>query len=171
MTSADRWRINRSSRSIRPGITGARLPAAAHPRRVVHASVRVLVARQLSKLSAADRLILGEPGGAISARLESVVNAFRTGGINAQASPHIRREVWTKLWGNMSINPLSALTRCATAKISGERAGARAMRAHDGGNAALRASVSTWQIGDDPAERIAVVQKAGQFQDLDARGP
>ena len=83
---------------------------------VVHASVRVASPANV-RVVAADRFILGEPGGAVSPRVEAVVNALREGGINAQGSDSIRRDVWTKLWGNMSMNPLSALTRCGTAKM------------------------------------------------------
>jgi 2-dehydropantoate 2-reductase len=85
---------------------------------VVHASVRVLSAANV-QVVAADRFILGEPGGAVSVRVEAVAGALREGGINALASDRIRREIWTKLWGNMTLNPLSALTRCGTAKMLG----------------------------------------------------
>ena len=83
---------------------------------VVHASARVLAPAHV-EVVAVDRLLLGEPGGEISARLESVLGALRDGGINAQASRRIRQDVWTKLWGNMTMNPLSALTRSGTATM------------------------------------------------------
>lgn len=83
---------------------------------VVHASVRSNSPAN-AEVVAADRLILGMPDGSGSRQLDAVVQALRTGGINAQASDDIRREVWSKLWGNMSMNPLSALTRCGTAKM------------------------------------------------------
>ena len=51
--------------------------------------------------------------------LNPCVAALRDGGINAQASSRIRRDVWTKLWGNMTINPLSALTRSGAATLLG----------------------------------------------------
>ena len=83
---------------------------------VVHASARATAPGQIRVL-AADRFILGEPSGVISTRVREVVAALRAGGINAQASERIRHEVWAKLWGNMNMNPLSALTRSGTAKI------------------------------------------------------
>jgi ketopantoate reductase len=55
--------------------------------------------------SAADRLILGEPGGEITNRVRDVVAGLRSGGINAEISERIRHEVWSKLWGNMNMNP------------------------------------------------------------------
>src|SRR5882757_2991077 len=93
---------NRSLQSVDPD----RLQERAFPRErtlgsVVHASVRVASPANV-RVVAADRFILGEPGGAVSPRVEWVVNALREGGINAQASDGIRRDVWSKLWGNMS---------------------------------------------------------------------
>jgi ketopantoate reductase len=41
----------------------------------------------------------------------------RRGGNNAEISRQIRHDVWGKLWGNMKMNPLSALTRCGTDKM------------------------------------------------------
>jgi 2-dehydropantoate 2-reductase len=90
---------------------------------VVHASVRT-VAPGYARVVAADRLILGAPNGAPnelrSAQVQAVVHALREGGINALTSNNIRGEVWSKLWGNMTLNPLSALTRSGTAKLLGD---------------------------------------------------
>ncbi len=83
---------------------------------VVHASVRAPAPGQV-QVVAADRFILGEPNGFSSERVREVVMALRTGGINAEASEHIRLDVWAKLWGNMNMNPLSALTRSGTATM------------------------------------------------------
>lgn len=83
---------------------------------VVHASARADAPAQV-QVTAADRLILGEPDGSLSTRLRELVEALRGGGINAEASERIRLEVWAKLWGNMNMNPLSALTRSGTAAM------------------------------------------------------
>jgi 2-dehydropantoate 2-reductase len=83
---------------------------------VVHASVRV-VSPGYAQVVAADRLILGAPDGKSTPALDSLLQALRAGGANAVVSGNIRREVWTKLWGNMTMNPLSALTRCGTARM------------------------------------------------------
>ena len=53
--------------------------------------------------------------------LQAVAAGLRGGGINAEISRRIRHDVWAKLWGNMNMNPLSALTRCGTAKCSPTR--------------------------------------------------
>ena len=57
-----------------------------------------------------NRLILGEPGGRNTARTASVVEALRQAGFEAEASDFIEKEFWVKLLGNVSFNPVSALT-------------------------------------------------------------
>ena len=59
----------------------------------------------------ADRLILGEPNGAPSERVEHLAELFEEAGISVEKSENVRRSIWYKLWGNATINPLSALTR------------------------------------------------------------
>jgi 2-dehydropantoate 2-reductase len=83
---------------------------------VVHAAVRTLAPAH-ARVVAADRLLLGHPDGRASAALERLVQALRQGGINAVAVADIRLEVWAKLWGNMNMNPLSALMRSGTAAM------------------------------------------------------
>jgi 2-dehydropantoate 2-reductase len=129
---------------------------------VVHASVRVASPANV-RVVAADRFILGEPGGALSPRVESVVNALRAGGINAHASDCIRREVWTKLWGNMTMNPLSALTRCGTARLLAN-ADVRELCIHMMEEMQLCAQRLNLEIAMSPAERIAVTQRLGDFK-------
>jgi 2-dehydropantoate 2-reductase len=55
-------------------------------------------------------LIIGEPGGALSPRLKSVHDLLTKAGFEMTSTPKIRHEVWYKLWGNMTMNPVSALT-------------------------------------------------------------
>lgn len=141
---------------------------------VVHASVATKSPANV-QLVAADRLILGEPGGGMTARLEHLVSAFRRGGINAQASQHIRRDVWTKLWGNMSMNPLSALTRSGTAKMLAN-AEVRELCVRMMEEMQICAQRLDLKIAITPAERIAVTQKLGDFKtsmlaDLEAGRP
>jgi 2-dehydropantoate 2-reductase len=129
---------------------------------VVHASVRVASPANV-RVVAADRFILGEPGGAVSPRVEALVNALREGGINAQGSDSIRRDVWTKLWGNMSMNPLSALTRCGTAKMLAN-ADVRDLCVHMMDEMQHCAQRLNLGIAMSPAERIAVTQRLGDFK-------
>ena len=56
------------------------------------------------------RLILGEPQGSLSARLGNVVRLLCESGIDAEQTTDIRSEIWLKLLGNASFNPVSAIT-------------------------------------------------------------
>jgi 2-dehydropantoate 2-reductase len=141
---------------------------------VVHASVRVFAPAQI-QVVAADRFLLGEPAGPASEGALQVVAALRRGGVNALVSTRIRAEIWAKLWGNMNMNPLSALTRSGTAALLADtdvRALCVAMmeEMHACG---LRLGLA----GDITAqERIAVTQRLGDFKtsmlaDLEAGRP
>ena len=64
-----------------------------------------------------NRLILGEPDGASSERLAALVSLLDRAGFEAEASLDIRTEIWYKLWGNMTMNPISAITGASADKI------------------------------------------------------
>ena len=57
-----------------------------------------------------DRFSLGEPSGERTARIEALSKALIEAGLKAPVRPKIRDEIWVKLWGNLSFNPISALT-------------------------------------------------------------
>jgi 2-dehydropantoate 2-reductase len=57
-----------------------------------------------------NRIILGEPSGASTPRLERIAARLAQGGIDAPISPRIQQDIWFKLWGNMTMNPVSAIT-------------------------------------------------------------
>lgn len=57
-----------------------------------------------------NKLILGEPNGERSDRLQSICEQFRLAGFDIVASDRVQRDIWYKLWGNMTMNPLSAIT-------------------------------------------------------------
>jgi 2-dehydropantoate 2-reductase len=71
----------------------------------------------LSLVKKSDRLIVGEINGRSSERLERVITMLRDAGVVAQDSAAIRQEVWYKLWGNMTMNPISALTGATCDRI------------------------------------------------------
>ena len=56
------------------------------------------------------RLILGEPDGSASPRVRELAAVLGAAGFEAEVSTEIQRTVWYKLWGNMTMNPVSALT-------------------------------------------------------------
>ena len=57
-----------------------------------------------------QRLILGEPGGANTARTRALAAALKEAGFEAVQSDFIEKDFWVKLLGNISFNPVSALT-------------------------------------------------------------
>src|ERR1700722_14554316 len=65
-------------------------------------------------------LIFGEASGRPSGRVKKLVETFAAAGFNASASDQIQRDVWYKLWGNMTMNPISAITGATTDKILGD---------------------------------------------------
>lgn len=77
-----------------------------------------------------DRFSLGEPDGSKSERVMVFAEALQKAGLRAPVRPRIRDEIWIKLWGNLSFNPISALTHATLEDIvadRGTRAVARAM--------------------------------------------
>lgn len=58
---------------------------------------------------AGNRFILGEPSGDKTERVKALASAFIAAGLRAPVR-RIRNEIWVKLWGNLSFNPISALT-------------------------------------------------------------
>lgn len=57
-----------------------------------------------------NRFSLGEPDGTKSDRALALSQALSEAGLRAPVRPKLRDEIWVKLWGNLSFNPISALT-------------------------------------------------------------
>lgn len=77
-----------------------------------------------------DRFPLGEPSGERTDRVRRLAAAFIGAGLKAPIRSDIRSDIWVKLWGNLSFNPISALTGVTLAEIvadPGTRAVARGM--------------------------------------------
>jgi 2-dehydropantoate 2-reductase len=83
---------------------------------VVHASCS-LDAPGVMRHHFGQGLIVGEPAeqhGEVSARVQQLVTDLQAAGFNASASAQIQKDVWYKLWGNMTVNPISAITGATT---------------------------------------------------------
>lgn len=77
-----------------------------------------------------NRFSLGEPDGSKSDRALALSKALTAAGLKAPVRPKLRDEIWVKLWGNLSFNPISALTHATLDVLcteEGTRAVARAM--------------------------------------------
>ncbi len=65
-------------------------------------------------------LIIGEPSGALTERLKNLGSILAEAGFEPRLSSAIQSDVWYKLWGNMTMNPLSALTGATMDLILGD---------------------------------------------------
>jgi 2-dehydropantoate 2-reductase len=77
-----------------------------------------------------NRFSLGEPDGSKSKRAVALSQALSAAGLKAPVRPRLRDEIWVKLWGNLSFNPISALTHATLDVLctdSGTRAVAKGM--------------------------------------------
>ncbi|MHB1198475.1 MAG: 2-dehydropantoate 2-reductase [Polaromonas sp.] len=61
-----------------------------------------------------NKLILGEPSGEKTARVRQLAELLEKAGFEAPVSGQIQKDIWFKLWGNMTVNPISALTGATT---------------------------------------------------------
>jgi 2-dehydropantoate 2-reductase len=69
-----------------------------------------------------DRFPLGEPSGDRSERVLALSKALVAAGLKAPVRSDIRSDIWVKLWGNVSFNPISALTGATLEEIVGDPA-------------------------------------------------
>ena len=67
-----------------------------------------------------QRLILGEPGGSNTGRTHAVVAALKGAGFEAEESAFIEKDFWVKLLGNVSFNPVAALTLAGADRLIGD---------------------------------------------------
>ncbi|HXD07086.1 MAG TPA: 2-dehydropantoate 2-reductase [Burkholderiaceae bacterium] len=119
------WYFQRSG-GAHEGITlesvdpGGRIAAQIEAQRIVGSIVypaAELQAPGVVRLIEGNRFTLGEPDGARSERIEQLSQAMIRAGFKAPVSRDIRAEIWVKLWGNLSFNPISALTHATLQDI------------------------------------------------------
>ena len=64
-----------------------------------------------------NRISLGEPDGARSERCRRIAETLVASGLRCPITTHLRQEIWVKLLGNASLNPVSALTRATVVQM------------------------------------------------------
>ncbi|MEO8122321.1 MAG: 2-dehydropantoate 2-reductase [Rhodoferax sp.] len=101
------------------GEIGAAIPAASVIGCVVHASCSV-TAPGVIQHHFGNGLIIGEPSGARTERVAQLAGLLNRAGFAATVSDQIQKDTWYKLWGNMTVNPISALTGATTDLILGD---------------------------------------------------
>jgi 2-dehydropantoate 2-reductase len=153
------------------GEIGAALPANQLVGCVVHASCSV-TAPGLVRHHAGKRLIIGEPGGPPGARVTQLAALLTRAGFEAVVSDQIQKDVWYKLWGNMTMNPISALTGATMDRILDDP-----LLCNFISRVMLEAKEIGARIGipiaEQPEDRQAVTRKLGavktsMLQDLEA---
>ena len=114
---------------------GGRIRDAIDPRRIIGCVIFVAAERVAPgevRHTGYDRFPMGELDGSSSERIGRVSQAFASAGFKAPVIADIRDEVWVKLWGNVTFNPISALTRATLVSIctdaDGRELAARMMR-------------------------------------------
>jgi 2-dehydropantoate 2-reductase len=109
------------------------------------------------------KLILGEPSGNLSERLHALAAMFEHAGFEAVRSEHIQQDIWYKLWGNMTMNPISALTGATCDRIlDDELINAFVLRVMaEASEVGKRIGCAINECGED---RIAVTRKLGVFK-------
>ena len=110
-----------------------------------------------------ERLIVGEPAGGASARTDAVCTALAQAGFSAEPSTDIRHAIWYKLWGNMTMNPVSALTGAASDRLLDDPlVHAFVLRAM--AEAALIGAQIGCPISQSGEQRLALTRQLGGFK-------
>ena len=145
---------------------GGRIAAAVPFRQVVgcvvHASTS-LVAPGFVQHKMGKGLIIGEPGGGISARVDAISELLITAGFDVTRSTHIRYDIWYKLWGNMTMNPISALTGGTVDRVLDDPELRQFCTAAMLEAAAIGACIGC-AVLESPEDRFLVARKLGAFK-------
>lgn len=122
-----------------------------------------------------NRITLGEPDGTRSDRCRKIAEALIASGLRAPITTRIRHEIWVKVLGNASFNPVSALTRATLAQMARDPGVASVIR-----NIMQEVEAVSQKLGMElPVsidQRMAGAEKVGEhktsmLQDLEAGRP
>jgi 2-dehydropantoate 2-reductase len=108
-------------------------------------------------------LIVGEPRGGRSERAQAVVDLLAHAGFDATHSDNVRYDIWYKLWGNLTMNPVSAITGATIDRVLGDPL------VREFCSAAMREAAAIGErigcaITQAPEDRHAVTAKLGAFK-------
>ena len=120
-------------------------------------------------------LILGDPAGGRPAHVEQLAALLQRAGFNATVSERIQRDIWFKLWGNMTMNPISALTGATADRILDDELVRGFVTAVMREAAEIGARIGC-AVDQTPEQRHMVTRKLGAFktsmlQDAEAGRP
>ncbi|RZI92892.1 MAG: 2-dehydropantoate 2-reductase, partial [Variovorax sp.] len=129
---------------------------------VVHASCS-LDAPGVVRHHFGNGLIIGEPSGEATPRVAALQALLQRGGVDTKVSAQIQKDVWFKLWGNMTVNPISALTGATTDLIMDDDLVRGFISAVMLEAKEIGARIGI-EITDTPEDRHAVTRKLGGFK-------
>ncbi|MFA3918889.1 2-dehydropantoate 2-reductase [Ruegeria hyattellae] len=141
---------------------------------VVYPAAEVIAPGSIKHIEG-NRFSLGEPDGSKSGRANKFSAALSAAGLRAPVRPRIRDEIWLKLWGNLSFNPISALTHSTLDVLctdQGSRSVARGMMLEAqeiGEKLGVRFPIDVEKRLDGGA--AVGVHKTSMWQDLELRRP
>ena len=162
-------------RSVDPdGTIAAALPFTQIIGCVVHASCR-RSGRGKIIVNHADKLLIGEPDGQTSERSARLFGILDRARLRPDLTGNVRRAIWYKLWGNATINPMSALLRTTCDRILADAECRAWMLEGMAELAAIGAAVGC-PISESGEDRMAVTARLGAFktsmlQDVEAGRP
>jgi 2-dehydropantoate 2-reductase len=144
------------------GSIGASIPLAQVVGCVVHASTFTpepgLVEQRMGQ-----GLIVGEPAGGGSPRVQRLAGLLRGAGFEVTASANVRQDIWYKLWGNMTMNPVSAITGASVDRIMSDPLVLAFCSAAMQEAAAVGARIGC-AVTQSTEDRHAVTRKLGAFR-------
>ena len=141
---------------------------------VVHASCSV-AAPAMVQHGFGNKIIIGEPSGQRSARVLALAALLGQAGFEAPVSECIQRDIWFKLWGNMTMNPISAFTGATSTEVLDDDL-VRGFCSDVMREARTIGDRIGLAINQEPEDRHAVTRKLGAFktsmlQDVEAGKP
>ena len=158
----DAW-AGHALRSVDPsGVIARAVPPQLVMGCVVHASCALLAPGHV-KHHFGQGLIVGEPDGSTTPRVQALVERLGQAGFNATLSTHIQKDIWFKLWGNMTVNPLSAMTGATTDLLLDDPLVREFMSSVMQEAKAIGARLGI-AIDQEPDDRHAVTRKLGAFK-------
>lgn len=129
---------------------------------VVHASTS-MPEPGLVKHSMGKGLIIGEPQGGLSPRAERVAALLTQAGFDAQAVADVRYHLWYKLWGNLTMNPVTAITGATVDRVLDDPLARKFCT-----DAMLEAQAVGARVGcpidQTPQDRHVITRKLGAFR-------
>jgi 2-dehydropantoate 2-reductase len=156
------------------GVTAQNIPTSQVIGCVVHASAAAPQPARIERIKN-NQLIIGEPAGGLSPRVQALSGLLTQAGFGVTVSERIQRDIWFKLWGNMTINPISAITGAPCDRILDDPLVRGFVSAIMLEAKAIGARIGI-PIDQLPEDRHAVTRKLGSFktsmlQDVEAGRP